>query len=86
MLVGCAGYAAFGNAIDSNILDQFTGPRWLLDLTNVLVLLHMVPAYQVFSQPFLCFVEDEIKQNVKAPALAKVCVGGTIPEQLTAGL
>lgn len=81
LLVGCAGYAAFGNAINSNILEQFTGPRWLLDVANVLVLLHMVPAYQVFSQPFLCFVEDEIKENAKAPGWAKVG-GGALDQSL----
>lgn len=73
LLVGCAGYAAFGNSIKGNILEEFDGPTWVLDMANVMVLLHLIPAYQVYSQPFLCFMESGIKGSAKAPAWAKVC-------------
>ena len=72
LLVGCAGYAAFGNSISGNILEQFDGPQWVLDMANAMVLLHLIPAFQVYSQPFLCFMEAQIKGSAKAPSWAKV--------------
>ncbi|PSC76661.1 amino acid permease 4-like [Micractinium conductrix] len=64
MAVACAGYAALGDATPTNILSGFTpaqAPYWVTNLANCMVLLHMLPAYQVFSLPFLCFVEAQLE-------------------------
>ncbi|CAI0393221.1 unnamed protein product [Linum tenue] len=60
MLCACFGYAAFGDSSPGNLLTA-TGlnPYWLLDVANVAVVLHLVGAYQVFSQPIFAFVEDQ---------------------------
>ena len=63
--VACAGYSVFGDT-DANVLGQkmpddiltgFDGPRWIILASNVAVLVHMLPAYQVWSQPFFEFFE-----------------------------
>ena len=40
-----------------DILTGFDGPRWVILASNVAVLVHMLPAYQVWSQPFFEFFE-----------------------------
>ncbi|KAL6841662.1 hypothetical protein ACP4OV_028491 [Aristida adscensionis] len=59
MLSGCLGYAAFGNAAPGNILTGFGfyEPYWLIDFANVCIVVHLVGAYQVFSQPIFAAVE-----------------------------
>ena len=63
--VACAGYSVFGDT-DANVLGRkmpddiltgFDGPRWIILPSNVAVLVHMLPAYQVWSQPFFEFFE-----------------------------
>ena len=63
--VACAGYSVFGED-DANVLGKkmpddiltgFDGPRWIILASNVAVLVHMLPAYQVWSQPFFEFFE-----------------------------
>ncbi|KAF0922131.1 hypothetical protein E2562_027754 [Oryza meyeriana var. granulata] len=59
MLCGCLGYAAFGNAAPGNILTGFGfyEPFWLIDFANTCIVVHLVGAYQVFSQPVYAAVE-----------------------------
>lgn len=65
MLSGCIGYAAFGNSAPGNILTGFGfyNPFWLVDFANACVVVHLVGAYQVFSQPIYAFVETGIKKK-----------------------
>lgn len=84
MAVAIAGYMAFGDDVPSNILTGFSGPRWVVDWANIMVVIHMIPAYQVYSQPFLAFTEYHYNEwkyaprwfKVRAPACGGVCVGG----------
>ncbi|XP_022971172.1 amino acid permease 4-like [Cucurbita maxima] len=64
MLCGCMGYAAFGNDAPGNLLTGFGfyNPFWLLDVANVAIVVHLVGAYQVFSQPVFAFVEKKAAQ------------------------
>lgn len=59
MLCGCFGYAAFGDLAPGNLLTGFGfyNPYWLLDIANVAIVIHLVGAYQVYSQPIFAFVE-----------------------------
>lgn len=60
IMCGCFGYAAFGNKAPGNFLTGFGfyEPFWLVDFANVCIAVHLVGAYQVFTQPVFGFVES----------------------------
>eukprot|EP01018_Ginkgo_biloba_P002107 Gb_06093 [translate_table: standard] len=60
MLCGCIGYAAFGDKAPGNLLTGFGfyKPYWLIDFANVCIVVHLVGAYQVFTQPLFAFIEN----------------------------
>lgn len=66
LAVSIAGYMAFGNEIEDcgNILTCFTRPKWVIRMTNIFVIIHMLPAYQVFSQPIFEFTERVVGRRV----------------------
>lgn len=54
------GYLSQGNEVKPYILDSFPdAPAWVIDTANAMVLVHMIPAYQVWSQPHFEWVESE---------------------------
>ncbi|XP_073026918.1 amino acid permease 6-like [Primulina eburnea] len=59
MLCGILGYAAFGNNAPGNFLTGFGfyEPFWLIDIANLCIVIHLIGAYQVYSQPLFGFVE-----------------------------
>ncbi|KAJ7535554.1 hypothetical protein O6H91_12G038600 [Diphasiastrum complanatum] len=59
MTIGCMGYAAFGNNVPGNLLTGFGfyEPYWLVDFANVCIVVHLVGAYQVFTQPLFALIE-----------------------------
>ncbi|XP_073053938.1 amino acid permease 8-like isoform X2 [Primulina eburnea] len=60
LMCGCLGYAAFGNNAAGNMLTGFGfyEPFWLVYLGNACIVLHLVGAYQVISQPIFSAVES----------------------------
>ncbi|CAL0301741.1 unnamed protein product [Lupinus luteus] len=60
---GCAGYAAFGNDTPGNLLTGFalSKPHWLVDFANVCIVIHLVGAYQVYSQPLFANFENWLR-------------------------
>ncbi|RYR21506.1 hypothetical protein Ahy_B03g066815 [Arachis hypogaea] len=60
--LGCggAGYAAFGNDTPGNLLTGFGSSKyyWLVNFVNVCIVVHLVGAYQVYSQPLFAIVEN----------------------------
>jgi amino acid permease len=74
LAVGIAGYLALGSATPGDILTAFPGPAWVVDLANAAVLLHMVSAYQVFSQPVFhaleCVLRERTGWGAAAPPAA----------------
>jgi len=52
--LGCIGYAAFGNAAPGNVLTGFDEPFWLVNVANVAVVVHLVGAYQVIFESYIC--------------------------------
>ncbi|KAJ7566972.1 hypothetical protein O6H91_02G126300 [Diphasiastrum complanatum] len=61
MAIASAGYAAYGNSTPANIVTAFGSFRhlsWLVDLTNILIVLQLIGAYQVLAQPIFAFAED----------------------------
>ncbi|KAF3439282.1 hypothetical protein FNV43_RR17558 [Rhamnella rubrinervis] len=65
MLCGCLGYAAVGDLSPGNLLTGFAfhNPFWLLDIANVAIVIHLLGAYQVFSQAIFAFVEKWVLKN-----------------------
>ncbi|XP_045814675.1 amino acid permease 4-like [Trifolium pratense] len=63
LLCGSIGYASFGDYAPENLLAGFGSfyydrLYWLVDIANLAVVVHLIGAYQVFSQPLLAFVEN----------------------------
>ncbi|KAK7320810.1 hypothetical protein VNO77_30636 [Canavalia gladiata] len=59
LLSACSGYAAFGSDTPGSILmsSGFKEPFWLVDLANAFIVMHLVGAYQVVSQPIFGGIE-----------------------------
>ncbi|KAL5729002.1 Amino acid permease 6 [Ranunculus cassubicifolius] len=59
VMCGCVGYAAFGNDAPGNMLTGFGfyEPFWLVDIANVFIVVHLVGAFQLVSQPLFAAVE-----------------------------
>ncbi|WOG84598.1 hypothetical protein DCAR_0103782 [Daucus carota subsp. sativus] len=59
MMIGCFGYAAFGDLAPKNLLTGFGfyNPFWLVDIANIAIVIHLVGAYQVSCQPLFAYVE-----------------------------
>ncbi|CAJ1960249.1 unnamed protein product [Sphenostylis stenocarpa] len=60
---GCLGYAAFGNDTPGNLLTGFTSnaKHFLVDFANACIVIHLVGAYQVYSQPLFANVENWLR-------------------------
>ncbi|XP_039172675.1 amino acid permease 3 isoform X2 [Eucalyptus grandis] len=60
LLCGCMVYGAFGDLSPGHLLAgfEFFHPYWLIDIANVAVVIHLVGAYQVYSQPIFAFIEE----------------------------
>ncbi|OIV92028.1 hypothetical protein TanjilG_19496 [Lupinus angustifolius] len=60
---GCAGYAAFGDDTPGNLLTGFalSKPHWLVDFANACIVIHLVGAYQVYSQPLFANFENWLR-------------------------
>ncbi|XP_034684532.1 amino acid permease 1-like [Vitis riparia] len=64
LICACFGYAAFGNNAHGNMLTGFGfyEPFWLIDLANTFIVMHLVGAYQVVSQPVFGAVESQMRR------------------------
>ena len=52
------GYMSQGDSVQPYILDSYKdAPQWVIDLANAMVLIHMLPAYQLWSQPHFMWLE-----------------------------
>lgn len=58
---GVLGYAAFGNDAPGNFLTGFGfyEPYWLVSLSNLFIVIHLIGAFQIFAQPIFDFVETQ---------------------------
>ena len=63
---------AFGNSVPQDILTGFPNPKWVNDWANLMLIIHMIPAYQVYLQPTIAFTEHHFSQWARAPAWLKV--------------
>lgn len=62
VIIGTVGYAAFGNEAPGNLLTGFGyfEPWWLIMLANLAIVIHLIGGYQIWTQPFLCMVENSL--------------------------
>ncbi|CAL4910967.1 unnamed protein product [Urochloa decumbens] len=63
--VAFAGYYAFGNAVDPNVLITLDRPRWLIAAANLMVVVHVVGGYQVFAMPMFDMIETLLVKRHK---------------------
>ena len=52
--VAFAGFWAFGNGVESNIMLSVGRPSWLVGVANLLVVIHVFGSYQVRTRSCLC--------------------------------
>ncbi|KAF8011103.1 hypothetical protein BT93_J1654 [Corymbia citriodora subsp. variegata] len=59
LLCSCMAFGAFGDMAPRHLLAGFGffNPYWLIDIANAAITIHLVGAYQVYSQPFFAFIE-----------------------------
>eukprot|EP01023_Acetabularia_acetabulum_P058183 TRINITY_DN6838_c0_g2_i3.p1 TRINITY_DN6838_c0_g2~~TRINITY_DN6838_c0_g2_i3.p1 ORF type:complete len:488 (-),score=64.93 TRINITY_DN6838_c0_g2_i3:164-1549(-) len=62
--VAIAGYAAFGNSVEADVLISISSPHWLVALGNAMVLIHILASYQVYSQPVFEAMEHNIQWSL----------------------
>ncbi|CAM0957305.1 unnamed protein product [Alopecurus aequalis] len=68
--VAFAGYYAFGNSVNPNVLISLEKPRWLIALANFMVVIHVIGSYQVFAMPVFDMMETVLVKKLKfAPGL-----------------
>lgn len=65
--VAASGYLAFGVDVCHNVLSCVQNPAWAIRMGNILVLIHMVPAYQLYMQPFYQMVERNVRRIKRFP-------------------
>ncbi|KAL5997349.1 Lysine histidine transporter 1 [Asimina triloba] len=56
--VALAGYWAFGNAVEDNILISLNKPAWLIAAANLFVVVHVIGSYQIFAMPVFDMIES----------------------------
>lgn len=75
MLVGCSGYARYGNTVSDNVLNSFVNPQWALTLANTALLVNMLATYQILGQVLFERIESYIKARIARRSKTKVsCV------------
>lgn len=56
--VSIAGYWAFGNAVEDNVIFSIGHPKWMVAMADLFVTVHVIGSYQVCSlaalPPCLC--------------------------------
>ncbi|KAF0927235.1 hypothetical protein E2562_031178 [Oryza meyeriana var. granulata] len=63
--VAFAGYYAFGNAVQPNVLISLEKPRWLVALANLMVVIHVIGGYQVYSMPVFDMIETVLVKKLE---------------------
>jgi len=65
--VSICGYAAFGAAVEPDVLLSLSHPVALIDAANLMVFLHVAAGYQVFAMPLFDVGETAIKGAMSRP-------------------
>ncbi|KAI3952626.1 hypothetical protein MKX01_013588 [Papaver californicum] len=62
--VAIAGFWAYGNAVEDDVLISLEHPPWLIALANFMVFLHVVGSWQVFAMPVFDMLEAYLVKNL----------------------
>lgn len=62
--VGISGYAAFGSSVEPDILLSIKRPHILVDIADVMVVVHVAAGYQVFAMPLFDIFEKYVRSRM----------------------
>ena len=62
--VAITGYAAFGSAVEPDILLSIKKPGWLVDIADMMVVFHVAAGYQVFAMPLFDVFEEAVRSRM----------------------
>lgn len=65
--VAISGYAAYGQSVEPDVLLSITKPEVLVDIADLMVVLHVAAGYQVFAMPLFDVFEKMILRRVARP-------------------
>jgi amino acid permease len=62
--VGISGYAAFGSNVEPDILLSIKKPQILVDIADLMVVIHVAAGYQVFAMPLFDVFEGYVRSKM----------------------
>jgi amino acid permease len=65
--VAIAGYAAFGAAVQSDVLLSIKHPAGLVTAANLMVVVHVAAGYQIFAMPLFDRGEAFVRRRMRGP-------------------
>ncbi|XP_068647601.1 lysine histidine transporter 2-like [Aristolochia californica] len=63
--VSIAGFWAFGDIVQDDILVSLERPPWLIAIGNLMVFIHVIGSYQVFAMPIFDMIEYFLVKKLK---------------------
>lgn len=65
--VAIAGYAAYGTSVEPDVLLSIRKPQVLVDVADIMVVLHVAAGYQVFAMPLFDAIESSLYRSLSRP-------------------
>ncbi|RHN50582.1 putative amino acid transporter, transmembrane domain-containing protein [Medicago truncatula] len=62
--VAIIGYWVFGNEVKDNVLISLEKPVWLIAISNLFVVLHVIGSYQIFAMPVFDMIEGVLVKKL----------------------
>ena len=65
--VAISGYAAYGTNVEPDVLLSISKPQVLVDVADIMVVLHVAAGYQVFAMPMFDVFERAVLKKLRRP-------------------
>jgi len=65
--VAIAGYWAFGQTVEDNVLITLEKPTWLIAMANLMVVVHVIGSYQIYAMPVFDMIETILVKRMHLP-------------------
>jgi len=65
--VAIAGYWAFGQTVEDNVLITLNKPTWLIAMANLMVVVHVIGSYQIYAMPVFDMIETILVKRMHLP-------------------
>lgn len=65
--VAIAGYWAFGQTVEDNVLITLEKPTWLIAMANLMVVVHVIGSYQIYAMPVFDMIETILVKKMHLP-------------------